>query len=83
MKSDDGEVWAEGFIVMPDDLIISFGPDYGGEWATRTWHGFYAMGSGKDFASGAMAAGATAEEAVQCAIQFDTCSGGEVQVLKR
>lgn len=44
---------------------------------------FAAVGSGEQYAMGAMAAGASAEEAVRAAIQFDTGSGGEIVVLRR
>lgn len=42
---------------------------------------FYAIGSGYQIAIGAMAAGASAKEAVAAAIKIDTCSGGEITVL--
>lgn len=41
------------------------------------------MGSGGEFASGAMAMGATAAEAVRIAMKFDTKTGGEITVLRR
>jgi len=40
--------------------------------------GFWAIGSGAEIALGAMAAGASAAEAVCIAIQYDAYSGGEV-----
>lgn len=42
---------------------------------------FIALGSGADYALGAMAAGATATEAVQVAISLDVYSGGQVETL--
>lgn len=42
---------------------------------------FLAFGSGKEFALGAMYAGASAPEAVRAAMQFDPYSGGKVTVL--
>ena len=42
---------------------------------------FIALGSGADYALGAMAAGATATEAVQVAISLDVYSGGEIETL--
>lgn len=42
----------------------------------------FAMGSGRDFALGAMHAGATAEEAVRIAIALDASSGIGVDVLR-
>lgn len=43
---------------------------------------FYAEGSGSVLAFGAMAAGASAEEAAKVACQYDTSCGGEIHVLK-
>lgn len=44
--------------------------------------GFYAVGSGGPYALGAMAMGASPEEAVAIAARFDPNTGGEVEVLK-
>lgn len=43
---------------------------------------YYAIGSGTDFAFGALAHGATAEEAVAAAIVHDRYSGGPITVLR-
>ena len=43
---------------------------------------FYADGSGADIAIGAMAAGATAEEAVRIACRYDTGSSEPVEVVR-
>lgn len=43
--------------------------------------GFHAIGSGGEIAIGAMAFGATAEQAVEIACRLDVWSGGPVQVL--
>ena len=43
---------------------------------------FYAIGSGCEFATGAMEMGATAEEAVQVAIKHSTSCGGPINVLR-
>lgn len=42
---------------------------------------FIAIGSGRDLALGAMAAGATAEEAVRIAARYDAGTGGEINTL--
>lgn len=42
---------------------------------------FYAIGTGYELALGAMAHGASADEAVRIAAQFDTRTGGEVTAL--
>ena len=43
---------------------------------------FWAAGSGRDIAIGAMAHGATAEEAVEIATEYDTYTEGEVMTLE-
>ena len=43
---------------------------------------YFALGSGKESALGAMFAGADAETAVRAAIQFDPHTDGEITVLK-
>ena len=42
---------------------------------------FHAIGSGWEIAMGAMAMGATAEEAVRVAMQYDVNTGGEVECI--
>jgi hypothetical protein len=42
---------------------------------------FYAIGSGGAYAMGAMAHGATAEEAVRTAMRWDPYTGGDVQTM--
>jgi ATP-dependent HslUV protease subunit HslV len=42
---------------------------------------YVAIGSGMEFALGAMWAGASAQEAVKCAMQFDPATGGKLMVL--
>ena len=43
---------------------------------------FFAEGSGKFIALGALAHGATAEQAVDIAIRYDNCSGGPTQTVR-
>lgn len=43
---------------------------------------FFAIGSGGPYAMGAMAMGATPEEAVAIASRFDPSTGGEVEVMQ-
>ncbi|TYO65499.1 hypothetical protein FXV83_16315 [Bradyrhizobium hipponense] len=43
---------------------------------------FTAIGSGKEYAFGAMSAGADAEEAIRIACLYDPGTGGEVQVVR-
>jgi ATP-dependent protease HslVU (ClpYQ) peptidase subunit len=75
----DGDATTFGVIVTPEDLILTWGPR---GWE-RTRNQTVAMGSGGEFAQGAMAMGATPEQAVKVAIQFDTKSGGEVMAFSR
>jgi ATP-dependent protease HslVU (ClpYQ) peptidase subunit len=43
---------------------------------------FQAIGSGLEYATGAMAMGADAKEAVRVAIKFDSDSGGRIHTMK-
>lgn len=74
-----GEKGAEALIIMPDGLIVSV-----------TWAGweryraeYVTLGCGSDYASGAMAHGATAEEAVAASLVHESASGGPIQVVHR
>lgn len=50
-----------------------------GESVTKIKHwGYYAWGSGRDFALGALASGATAIRAVEAAMKFDPITGGKI-----
>lgn len=69
---------ADGILFLPDGTVIEFSPR-GSKTVTCE---FYATGSGMDYALGAMAMGASAEEAVRVAMRFDNCTGGEVTVLR-
>ncbi|WP_292229340.1 hypothetical protein [Brevundimonas sp.] len=62
-----------GFIATPDACFLI--NDAG---LIRLDVPYYAMGSGGEFAAGAMAVGATAEEAVRAAMTLDCKSGGDV-----
>lgn len=66
-------------IITPDDIVLTHTP-WGWE---RTRNVDLAMGSGANYAQGAMAAGASPEEAVRIACLYDTHSGGEIEVLRR
>lgn len=68
-------VWA--LIATPTDVYIV--QESG---ICRNTAPYHAMGSGRELALGAMAHGATAEEAVRAAIKHDTSSGGEITVLR-
>lgn len=78
-KMPDGDATTFGLIITPDDHVLVWGPR---GWE-RTRNPTVSMGSGGEFASGAMAMGATAAEAVRVAMQFDTKTGGEITVLRR
>lgn len=71
---------AVGIVGLPGGVFVRFDAGLPPTWSTAA---FYAIGSGREVAMGAMAAGATAAEAVRCAISLDIGSGGEVQVLSR
>lgn len=68
---------AAGFIFMPDGTILSFEP------SGPSVHlcDYFAEGSGRDLAMGALAFGASAIEAIEVAKEHDIYTGGNVQVL--
>lgn len=74
-----GEATGSVFVFMPDDKIVWMHEDGDTVLTAPYW----AAGSGEKFALGAMAHGASAEEAVRAAIVHDTGSGGSVTVLRR
>lgn len=67
----------EGVIIRADGSITGF--DKGGDYLVIA--PYYAVGSGRQLALGAMAAGATAAQAVEAAIKHDVYSGGPVSTL--
>jgi 20S proteasome alpha/beta subunit len=71
-----------GLIVTPNEYrmgeVVRY--DFRGNPA-RIFAPFAAIGSGTDMAFGAMAAGATAKEAVAIAIQYDPYCGGDIHSL--
>jgi ATP-dependent protease HslVU (ClpYQ) peptidase subunit len=63
-------------LITPSGILQELGK---GESIQRIKHwGYYAWGTGRNFAIGAMAQGATAQEAVEIAIKFDPFSGGKI-----
>lgn len=73
MSDDDGALW-----LLPSGEVR--------EWDMGDWISiaapFHAIGSGSHFALGAMAHGATAEEAAHIACDLCTTCGGDVVVLR-
>ena len=67
-------------ILIADQHLLTF-DDHG--WDAMPLPEFYAVGSGGPIALGAMAAGASAAEAVACAARFDVYSGGSITELRR
>jgi ATP-dependent protease HslVU (ClpYQ) peptidase subunit len=67
-------------IVAKDGQVAAF--ERGAPFAIPCHEPFMAWGSGRDYALGAMAMGASAEKAVRVAIKFDTSSGGRVRVFR-
>lgn len=75
----DNDTNAVGFIFPADDRVIMFTHDGPNEFRAP----FFAFGSGAGYATGAMAAGATPEEAIQIAMQFDIGTNGPTRVVRR
>lgn len=77
LKTDDDE--ASGLLFPGGDRVVW---RYRNVWTSH--HApFFAYGSGSNLALGAMAQGATAEEAVKAAAMLDTNTGGDITVLRR
>lgn len=74
-----GEHSAFGVLILPSDLVLTYGPS---GWE-RTRAKVVTMGSGGDFAKGAISAGADAIRAVEIACMHDTKSGLPVIALTR
>jgi len=77
-----------GLKFLKSDIEILFVNKHGhiyscwNEGCTKIDTDFYALGSGEAVAIGAMAAGATAEEAVTIACKYDIATRGPVHVLR-
>jgi hypothetical protein len=67
-----------GVIFSPDGILEIHEPEGSFILTTKT----YALGSGRDLAFGAMAAGAPAAQAIRIAIDLDAHTGGEITVLR-
>lgn len=67
-----------GIVITPDQAWVFQEPG-----VVPVTAPYYAMGTGRDFALGAMAMGASAYEAVKVAMRHDVFSGGEITVLRR
>lgn len=67
------------FIVAVDGEAFGVGSDFG---VIRESSGVYALGTGSDYALGAVAAGASLEDAVQIAATFDIHTGGRIDVAR-
>lgn len=74
-----GEDSASGYVFRPTGWIEEHQPN-GTVLRFKPHGGFFAAGSGADFALGAMKAGVSAAMAVKVAMEFDTRTGGDVDV---
>ena len=72
---------ANGLIIPPTGPLTMWCSH--GEWTFDPPGGIYALGSGSEYALGAMSMGADARTAVEIAMRHDTTSGGEITVLRR
>jgi ATP-dependent protease HslVU (ClpYQ) peptidase subunit len=68
------------FIMAVGGELFDIGDDLS---VCRTSDGLYAIGSGGDLALGAMAAGATPQEAVEIACRFSIYSSGPLQTMEQ
>jgi hypothetical protein len=74
---DDPDDSASAMVCRGDVVYYKAGNMWGK--LNRSYH---AVGSGRDFALMAMRLGKSAEEATRLTLEFDSWSGGEVEVLK-
>jgi ATP-dependent protease HslVU (ClpYQ) peptidase subunit len=76
---DGGDDYTDAILVTLSGGLFH----YEGQGDFMPWQGTYAaFGSGADYAYGALALGASAEEAVRVAISLDVNSGAPIQVEK-
>lgn len=68
----------DAIVVQPDGAVLIMSASYGG--FLRYDAPFYALGAAQEVLIGAMAAGATAPQAVEIAIKWSRYAGGGVQV---
>jgi hypothetical protein len=72
----------QGLIVFPDGDVFTVYDGYARQSIEHRHFGYTAIGAGCDFALGAMAMGATAEQAVKVAIDFSLLCGGEIHSVR-
>ena len=71
---DETDPQSNGLIIMPDGLILCWTDQGPARFRAKS----YALGSGYQYAMGAMEMGATAEEAVLVASLYDVGTGGKI-----
>lgn len=76
-EAKDKDAGFAALVVDGDGDVLCYGADGN---AYRVDAPFFARGSGGELAMGAMAMGASAEEAIEIACRYDVWSGGPVQV---
>lgn len=74
----DGEEWARVVTIHPDGTITYHEPEGSFKLETNK----FAIGSGMEFALGAMAMGAEADMAVRVASMYDTGTGSNIDTLE-
>lgn len=65
-------------MITNDNKIITIDMDVGYDFKFNVGMSQYAIGSGGEYALGAMIAGASAKKAVECAESVDITTGGEI-----
>lgn len=75
----DGDPTSGGFIVRPDGSVWFY--ELNGSFPMTG--DYFAWGSGREFAMGAMFLGASPTSAVAAAVKHDTGTGGKINVLRR
>jgi ATP-dependent HslUV protease subunit HslV len=75
----DDDSGCRGIVVEPDGSVLFWD---GGPALFPKRGAYFALGSGRDVALGALAMGATADAAVRAAMQIDIYTGGDVETLR-
>lgn len=76
----DGDEKATGVVFPGGRIVVEYDTN---ARPIRLSAPFYASGSGREFAVGAMATGADAESAVRIAAKYDLFTNGRIHVLRR
>lgn len=79
MPEFEEDEWFTALVLDPDGIIAIWEKSLA---PILMLDDYYAIGSGSDYARGAMEAGASPQEAIEIAMRLDPGSGGQVDVVR-